>query len=99
MRSEQLQPGKSNELSRRDFIRRTGMLGALAMRGDVLAAAGSTPANSAKIAFNTANLVARVTNHRYELRNWICSGPTGPTPILTSIDLAISIPISELTVV
>lgn len=71
MRSEQLQLRKSNKLSRRDFIQRTGMLGALAIQRDALAAVGSTAVDSAKIAFNTANLVARVTKYRYELKNWM----------------------------
>ncbi len=55
-----------NLIPRREFIHRSG-IGALA--------AGLLPipgvAKSADIAFNTANLVARVTNYRYDLNNWM----------------------------
>ncbi len=53
-------------IRRREFIRRAAM-GALAS-GLIRPLAG---AESARIAFNTANLVARVTGYRYQLINWM----------------------------
>ena len=59
-----------NELNRRDFVRAA----ALGAAGVCLAPTGcvSPQASSAakRVAFNTANLVARVTQYRYELKNW-----------------------------
>jgi len=60
-----------DQINRRQFVQRT----ALGLAGAWLAQAGcaSSPrADSAanRIAFNTANLVARCTNYRYELKHW-----------------------------
>jgi L-ribulose-5-phosphate 3-epimerase len=54
-------------IRRRDFLRTAG--GALAAAAS---SAGTAPAAGApRVAFNTANLVARVSNYRFELRNWM----------------------------
>jgi L-ribulose-5-phosphate 3-epimerase len=59
-----------NELNRRQFLN----AGALGAAGLWLAQAGcvsSQPSAAKKrLAFNTANLVARVSNYRYELKHW-----------------------------
>jgi L-ribulose-5-phosphate 3-epimerase len=60
-----------NDLNRRQFLYATALGGA----GLWLAQAGCKSTHSAgaarkRIAFNTANLVARCTNYRFELKNW-----------------------------
>ncbi len=57
---------ENRRIRRREFISRVAM-GTLAA-GIIRPIAG---AQSAKIAFNTANLVARVTGYRYQLTNWM----------------------------
>jgi len=57
-------------IRRRDFLRTAGgALAAAASSGTAMAA------GSPQIAFNTADLVARVTNYRFELKN------AGPIPL------------------
>ncbi len=69
----QLQGGQeTRELGRRDFIRAVGGVLAAATAGSGIPASARTPAAGAsRVAFNTANLVARVTNYRFELKNWM----------------------------
>jgi L-ribulose-5-phosphate 3-epimerase len=63
---------RNDRIDRRKFVAQTGF-GALAavtvpsLAAAVGAAVGGTP----DVAFNTANLVARVTGYRFELRNWM----------------------------
>jgi L-ribulose-5-phosphate 3-epimerase len=65
-------------LGRRGFVRLSalGALGALGARGASLAAAGSASEKErerrpSRVAFNTANLVARVSGYHYELAHWM----------------------------
>ncbi len=66
-----------SSLSRRGFFRRSGLgtLAVLASPGARLAAAPGEARSgkeaSLKIAFNTANLVARVSGYRFKLGNWM----------------------------
>ncbi len=73
MRWQRREDGRIDEITRRDFIRRTGVspLTFLAMRAGNTFPSERVAADSSRIAFNTANLVARVTNYRYELKNWM----------------------------
>lgn len=61
-----------NEMNRRHFIRNTALLGTagLCLAQTAFAASQSAGAGKKRIAFNTANLVARFTHYRYELKNW-----------------------------
>ncbi len=70
MRKERRKEGDLQQMKRRDFLQ-----GALTAAATV-ALAGQNPARSfavdpSRIAFNTANLVARVTNYRYQLAQWM----------------------------
>jgi sugar phosphate isomerase/epimerase len=63
-------------LSRRGFIRRSGLgaLTALAAPAALRAAAPAGPGSDkgeTKVAFNTANLVARVSGYHFKLSNWM----------------------------
>jgi sugar phosphate isomerase/epimerase len=56
-------------LSRRAFLAATGAGAVAAVSPRVVSAAAPTPAKDP--AFNTANLVARVTGYRYQLSHWM----------------------------
>ena len=60
-------------IHRREFIHRTGLgaLAALATPAAVASPGAGNAAASSKVAFNTANLVGRVTNYCYKLVNWM----------------------------
>jgi L-ribulose-5-phosphate 3-epimerase len=62
---------KMKELTRRHFIQST-TLGAAGLCVGQTGCASSQPKSppQKRIAFNTANLVARFTNYRFELKNW-----------------------------
>jgi sugar phosphate isomerase/epimerase len=61
-------------LSRRTFLQETargaGALAALGLGCSQTGGGGAGAPRRAPVAFNTANLVARVTGYRFELRNW-----------------------------
>ncbi len=60
------------DVSRRDFIRTArGALAAAAIHSGALAPLTARAAAASRVAFNTANLVARVTNYRFALKNWM----------------------------
>ncbi len=67
MSARSSQPPSS--LTRRAFLAATGAGAAIALAPRDLLASAATPAKNA--AFNTANLVARVSGYRYELSHWI----------------------------
>jgi L-ribulose-5-phosphate 3-epimerase len=58
-----------SSLTRRAFLAATGAGAAAALAPRDLRASAATPAKNA--AFNTANLVARVSRYRYELSHWM----------------------------
>jgi L-ribulose-5-phosphate 3-epimerase len=60
-------------VTRREFIQRTGVtvLSALAASPAFYSAPAGGKKMNSKIAFNTANLVARVSQYRYNLGNWM----------------------------
>jgi len=70
-RRDSVRPGQP--ITRRAFVQ-TSILGAaglaLAQSGCRTASPGATAAPRPVVAFNTANLVARFTNYRFELKNW-----------------------------
>jgi sugar phosphate isomerase/epimerase len=58
--------------SRRSFLQHLGLGATTALLAPLdLGASGGSRAKSAKIAFNSANLVARVSNYRFELSHWM----------------------------
>ncbi len=73
MRWQRREDGRIEYITRRDFIYRTSMspLALLAAQSGTASPREPAVADSSRIAFNTANLVARVTNYRYELENWM----------------------------
>ena len=64
---------ETESINRRDFIRRTmsGGFTALAVTANVFLPRARSRAESSRIAFNTANLVARITHYHFELKNWM----------------------------
>jgi len=68
-------PASLPALSRRHFVQRSalGALAALSTRALSAGDAGRAGAGTAapRVAFNTANLVARVSGYRYELSHWM----------------------------
>jgi len=73
MHTERLGWRNSNRLGRRDFIKQTGLaaIGLAAVRENPRTAQARSAAGAAPIAFNSANLVARVTGYQYQLANWM----------------------------
>ena len=82
-RRDSVRPGQP--ITRRAFVQ-TSILGAaglaLAQSGCRTASPGAAAAPRPVVAFNTANLVARFTNYRFELKNW---GENHPEKNLTEI--------------
>jgi L-ribulose-5-phosphate 3-epimerase len=72
MRAHSGRPDSPASNGRRGFIRRSG-LGALAALASPhsLLGGGASKAAGPKVAFNTANLVARVSGYRFELSQWM----------------------------
>jgi hypothetical protein len=64
---------RPGSIPRRKFIHRTGtgLLAALALPTRATAARSGSSAGPPMVAFNTANLVARVSNYRYQLIDWM----------------------------
>ncbi len=66
-----IQPDADLQLTRRAFLAATAV-GAAALAPGAASAPRRAPATPAKdVAFNTANLVARVSGYRYELSHWM----------------------------
>jgi sugar phosphate isomerase/epimerase len=65
-------PDRRPCLDRRDFIRSAaaGALGLMVVGPGCASSKSSKASETSRIAFNTANLVARVTAYRYELSRW-----------------------------
>jgi sugar phosphate isomerase/epimerase len=58
-------------MSRRDFVQRTGLGVAVTLGHEGFYTPGGRAAGAPDIAFNTANLVARISGYRFELTNWM----------------------------
>ena len=65
-------PRSALRLDRRGFLRRSaaGALGLLALAPGCASSKSGKASDASRIAFNTANLVARVSGYRYELSRW-----------------------------
>lgn len=61
-----------NPFNRREFIRATalGCAGLGLTQTGCVSSSGTTTSTKNRVAFNTANLVARFTGYRFELKNW-----------------------------
>jgi len=72
MNTESRLSGLPPHLDRRDFLRSAaaGTLGLLALGPGCASSTSGSAKAAARIAFNTANLVARVSGYRYELSRW-----------------------------
>lgn len=68
-------PNEPRQYTRRAFITNVGTaavttLAAMPLLNAVSASAATPSAGKTRVAFNTANLVARFTGYRFELKNW-----------------------------
>jgi L-ribulose-5-phosphate 3-epimerase len=72
MKPDSVLPVSSPRFDRRDFLRSTaaGALGLLTVAPGCASAKSASASDTSRIAFNTANLVARVTGYRFELSRW-----------------------------